>query len=368
MPDSLLLRDFKPRPALVTEDHTPARARFPVIDVHNHLGSVKSGPPELLALMDELNIHCIVNLDGGWGDRLANALERYRHPYPERFCVFAWLDWTKVDQPDFGEKAAKQLAASVAAGAQGLKVFKKLGLAYRDRAGALIMPDDPRLDPIWAMAGELEIPVLIHTADPVAFFWPLDEYNERWEELHAHPDWHFYGDDYPPGALIMPAFIELIESQLRLVERHPNTTFISAHVLSFAENLRYVAQALDKYPNLYVDIGARIGELGRQPYTSRWFLTEYADRVLFGTDIVPNKETYQIYFRCLETADEYFDYGGNQGRYRIYGLDLPDEVLRKVYYENACRLIPTRLGVRETPVDAQRRRLQTGLEHITTLI
>ena len=333
MSGDLLLRDFRPRTALVTEDNTPARPRFPVVDAHNHLRHMTGDLSEMIALMDELGVHCIVDLDGGWGEQLDQHLERYKQPYPDRFCVFAWVDWTQVDEPDFGEKWAKQLATLVAAGAQGLKVFKRLGLGYRDRSGQLIAPDDPRLDPVWAMAGELHIPVLIHSADPVAFFWPLDETNERWEELQAHTDWHFYGEDYPP-------FMELIESQLRVVERHPNTTFISAHVLSYSENLRYVAKALDQLPNLYVDISARIGEIGRQPYTSRWFLTEYADRVLFGTDIRPNKRTYRIYFRCLETADEYFDYGSGQGRYHIYGLYLPDGVLRKIYYENACRLIP----------------------------
>jgi len=339
MSPEMLLRDFKPRSALVTEDHTPARARFPVVDAHNHLRNTIADPCELVALMDELNIHCVVNLEGGWGEQLARHLERYKHPYPERFCIFTWVDWTQIDEPDFGQRWAKHLADCVALGAQGLKVFKKLGLVYRDRSGKLFMPDDPRLDPIWAMAGELDIPVLIHSADPVAFFWPLDAYNERWEELHEHPDWHF-GDGYP-------SFMALIESQLRLVERHSRTTFISAHVLSYAENLRYVAQALDTYPNLYVDIGERIGELGRQPFTSHGFLTQYADRVLFGTDITPDRATYQIYFRCLETRDEYFDYGRNQGRYRIYGLGLPDEALRKIYHENACRLIPGLSSPRE---------------------
>jgi predicted TIM-barrel fold metal-dependent hydrolase len=342
--DNLLLEDFQPRTALVTEDHTPDRARFPAIDAHNHFGRISNttpeeiesklvDPSETVALMDELNLHCIVDLDGGWGDQLKINLERYKESYPERFCVFAWVDWTEVDEPDFGEKWAKALSDAVDAGAQGLKVFKRLGLGYRDRAGKLIMPDDPRLDPVWYQAGELGIPVLIHSADPVAFFQPLDKFNERWDELHDHPDWHFYGKDYPP-------FKELIERQLNVVERHPNTTFISAHVMSYAENVRYVAQALEKYSNLYVDIGERIGELGRQPYTARWFLTEYADRVLFATDIRPDRKTYQIYFRCLETADEYFDYGRNQGRYRIYGLHLPDDVLRKIYHETACRVIP----------------------------
>ena len=175
--------------------------------------------------------------------------------------------------------------------------------------------------------------MLIDSADPVAFFWPLDGFNERWDELHNHPEWHVYGGDYP-------SFMDLIEHQLNMVARHPETTFISVHVLSYSENLRYVAKALDRFPNLYVDIGERIGELGRQPYTARWFLTQYAGRVVFGTDIHPDKATYQIYFRCLETADEYFDYGRNQGRYRIYGLNLPDDVLRSLYFEAACKLIP----------------------------
>jgi predicted TIM-barrel fold metal-dependent hydrolase len=174
---------------------------------------------------------------------------------------------------------------------------------------------------------------LIHSSDPVAFFWPLDKNNERWEELQANPTWHFYGKDYPP-------FIEPIEAQLRVVARHPETKFISAHVLSYAENLRYVAAALDRYPNLNVDIGERIGELGRQPYSARRFLMDYADRIVFGTDVPPNRPLYEVYFRCLETEDEYFDYLRNQGRYRIYGVYLPDEVLKKIYSQNACKLIP----------------------------
>lgn len=343
----LLLKDFKPRSALVTKDSTPTRARFPVVDAHNHLGFwdpyifQDGGDPgwtvkdvsASVDMMDELNIRSVVNLDGGWGDQLQNNLKRYKQPFPDRFCVFAWVDWSQVDDHDFGEKWAKILEKSVDAGAQGLKVFKNLGLVHRDKNGKLISPDDPRLDPIWAKAGELKIPVLIHSSDPVAFFWPLDEINERWDELHAHPDWHFYGKDYPP-------FIEPIEAQLRVVARHPNTTFISAHVLSYAENLNYVASALDKYPNLYVDISERIGELGRQPYATRHFIMKYANRILFGTDIPPMKPAYQVYFRCLETDDEYFDYRRNQGRYNIYGVYLPDDVLRKIYAENACKLIP----------------------------
>jgi predicted TIM-barrel fold metal-dependent hydrolase len=348
MSHNLLLKDFKPKTALVTEDHTPSRARFPVIDIHNHLGeweddyffNIYTGGgwtikdiPATVAMMDEMNICSVNNLDGGWGDQLKRNLARYKEPYPDRFTVFASTDWGEIETPGFGEKWAKELENSVRAGAQGMKVFKTLGLNYREKSGNLIKVDDPRCDPVWAAAGELGIPIVIHSSDPVAFFWPLDSTNERWDELVEHPDWHFYGKDYPP-------FIEPIEAQLRVVARHPRTNFISAHVLSYSENLRWVAAALDKYPNLYVDIGERIGELGRQPYTSRWFLTKYADRVLFGTDVPCNRPTYEIYFRCLETKDEYFDYGQMQGRYQVYGLYLSDDVLQKIYSINACKLVP----------------------------
>lgn len=348
--NNLLLKEFFPKTAMTIKDNTPLNARFPVIDSHNHFGKWKwngaihdidpngewtiQDVPATIALMDEMNVKYAVNLDGGWGDLLLKNIDRYNRLFPDRFGVYAWVDWSKVGESNFGEKWAKELAHSVAAGAQGLKVFKSLGLEYRDPSGKLVMPDDSRLDPIWAMAGELKIPVLIHSADPVAFFWPLDQYNERWDELIEHPDWVFHGKDYP-------SFLELIESQLRVIEKHPNTTFISAHVLSYSENLGYVANALDKYPNLYVDFSARIGELGRQPYTSRKFFINYQDRILFGTDSFQLKKSiYQTYFRFLETEDEYFDYGGNQGRFMIYGISLPDSVLKKIYSDNAIRLIP----------------------------
>jgi predicted TIM-barrel fold metal-dependent hydrolase len=361
--NDLLLKDYHPRPALVTEDHTPQKPRFRVVDAHNHYGrwewdttlrklekntewnSMIHIPdpqgdwsiqdlPAAIELMDEMNVACVVNLDGGWGDLLKQNLERYKGLYPDRFCIFAWVDWSQVDEPNFGEKWAKELERSVTAGAQGLKVFKSLGLRYRDRNGKLVMPDDPRLDPVWAKAGELDIPVLIHSSDPVAFFWPVDENNERWDELNEHPDWRWYGNDFPE-------FIQPINAQLRVVERHPETKFISAHCISYSENLGFVSKALDKYPNLYVDFAERIGELGRQPYSARKFFIQYADRILFGTDSFnPTKLIYQTYYRFLETEDEYFDYQRSQGRWRIYGVYLPDDVLQKIYYRNACKLIP----------------------------
>jgi predicted TIM-barrel fold metal-dependent hydrolase len=200
--------------------------------------------------------------------------------------------------------------------------------------------DDARLEPLWATAGELNLPVMIHVADPAAFFDPLDQTNERWEELHAHPDWQFPS---PP----FPAFMTIMEQLANLVARHPQTIFIGAHVGCYAENLGWVSQLLNRCPNFYVDIGARIGELGRQPYTSRRFFLEHADRILYGTDLGPNLDGYRLYYRFLETDDEYFNYSLNeipdQGRWRIYGLFLPEEVLAKVYYQNAERVLGVKL-------------------------
>src|SRR4030043_475830 len=341
MTTDLFLKNFKPQPTLKTKQTIPERARFQVIDVNNQLGKFNyqtfqldfdqdwnvKDIPTALAIMDEMNVRCIVNLAGGWGDMLQMNLERYKYPYPDRFCVFTNVDFERVDEPDFGMKWAKELEKSVKAGAQGLKVYKTLGLRIRDSHGKLLTVNDPRFAPIWETAGDLHIPVMIHSSDPVAFFQPLDENNERYEELINRPDWLFYGKDFP-------ASINLIEQFLNLVERNPRTNFIGSHVMSYAENLGYVAHALDRYPNLYVDMTEHIGELGRQPYTARKFLIKYADRVLFGSDYPPNKDIFRTNFRFLETDDEYFDYGRNQGRWRIYGVFLPDEVLRKIYYEN----------------------------------
>ncbi len=196
--------------------------------------------------------------------------------------------------------------------------------------------DDARLDPLWQAAGELQLPVLIHVADPVAFFDPLDSTNERWEELNAHPDWQFPSPPFPPFNAITDAFANLIS-------RHPQTTFIGAHVGCYSENLAWVSALLDRCPNFYVDISARISELGRQPYTARRFFLNYPDRILFGSDTVANVKAYQRYYRFLETDDEYFDYGLSklpaQGRWQIYGVFLPDDVLEKVYRLNAERVM-----------------------------
>jgi predicted TIM-barrel fold metal-dependent hydrolase len=360
----ITLREYAPRPMLTVPVNEIARPRFEVIDAHNHLGGGVFGNSDsfprwptdkLIELMDEAGVSMILSLDGGWGDHLRGELEHYQEPHPDRFIVFSGIDYdAPASDPNFGESEARRLRESVAMGARGLKVWKTLGLRLRDQQGRLIPIDDERYDPLWSTAAELNVPVLIHIADPVAFFHPIDRFNERWEELQRHPDWHFHptrphGDLNHPD---FPSFDELMEQFESLLTRHSGTTFIGAHVGCYAENLGWVSRVMDKCPNFYADISARIQELGRQPFTSREFIIRHQDRVLFGTDATPNVDVYRTYYRFLETRDEYFRSNNrgeapSNGRWMIYGLDLPDDVLKKVYSENARRAI-----LSEAPVEA----------------
>lgn len=340
----MLLKNYRPVSKLVTA-HTPIHTpRFQVVDGHNHLGGAfgkdwQQRPiRELLDLLDEAGIEQYVDLDGGWGEHILNAhLDYFKAAAPERFHIFGGVDWKMWPEKghQFPDWVAERLRAQKARGAEGLKIWKVLGLSVTDLNGKLVDVDDIRLDPIWETAAELGLPVLIHVADPVAFFDPLDEHNERWEELQANPDWVFTSPPYP-------SFSHIIEGLANLVKRHPNTTFIGAHVGCYAENLAWVSDLLDRCPNFMVDISARIAELGRQPYSSRRFMLKYADRILFGSDMGPDPDEYRTIYRFLETEDEYFSYSpngiGEQGRWNIYGLSLPDSVLEKIYYQNAYRL------------------------------
>ncbi len=341
----MLLTDYRPRPALITKTTPIEHPRFPVIDAHNHLGPEFGGGwdrrpvAELLAAMDAAHVRVLVDLDGGWGEPILHRhLDLFKAAAPDRFRIFGGVDWAAwpAHGDHFGEWAAERFREQAARGAEGLKIWKPFGLHVRDQHGALVRVDDARLDPLWAAAGELDLPVMIHVADPVAFFGPLDAGNERWEELHAHPDWHFPSPPFPP-------FLSIVEALANLVARHPGTDFIGAHVGCYAENLSWVGALIDRCPNFYVDISARIGELGRQPYTSRRFFEHYADRILFGIDAGADINAYRLYYRFLETDDEYFSYDGEvvpgQGRWYIYGLQLPDRVLEQVYFRNAERVI-----------------------------
>mgnify|MGYP002621746032 CR=1 FL=1 len=361
---NLALDEFRPKPMLKVEQHLLPRAKYPVVDVHTHprfrFHHSREQLDAFVKLMDDQNIAVCVSLDGGLGEQFVEHSKYLWTEYRDRWVIFATIDWRgagKADdpatwdchRPDFARRIVAQLKEAKQMGASGLKVHKTLGLLYRNPDGSLIRVDDPRWDPIWNACGELGFPVLIHTADPQAFFLPTDATNERWEELKRHPDWSFYGKDFP-------SYDALMAQLLAIVERHSDTTFIGAHVASCSEDLGAVGQWLDKYPNLYVDIAARIAELGRQPYTARRFIIEYQDRVLFATDGPRVVERLGYHWRFLETFDEYFPYAENafppQGFWMIYGVNLPDEVLKKVYNANAARLIP---GVKQRLAEYERR-------------
>ena len=331
----LKLLDWKPVSQLVVKETKIIKPKFPVIDIHNHLRDLDK-TEHYLKEMDESGVWICVGLDGlSKDDFYKKHLEVSHSASKERFQIYFSPDFSKIDEPNFGEKEAKKLEEAVKMGIRGLKIFKSLGLEFKDKNGKLIRVDDPRIDPIWAKCGELGIPVMIHVSDPKAFFEPIDEYNERYDELANHPSWSFYGDQFPSK-------MELLEQRNRVIARHPNTIFIGAHVGNLPEELGMVSAWLEQYPNFYVDIDARISELGRQPYTARKFMIKYQDRILFGTDTPPNAESYRVYYRFLETDDEYFDptpAHKQQGRWMIYGLNLPDEVLEKIYNKNALKIM-----------------------------
>lgn len=325
---------------LVTKTSVVEKPAFPAIDVHNHLGGGKEHltPDRVqryLVEMDAAGVQTVVNLDGGWGERLKETIRALDNAHPGRFLTFALINFDGIDDSDWGKREAHRLQESFDAGAKGLKFHKSLGLRYRYRSGKLMTVDDPQLDAVWETCARNMRPVMIHTADPAAFFTPLDRFNERWHELNANPGWLFFGEQYPQRQT-------LLDQLERVIARHPKTTFIGAHFGNNAENLAAVGKWLDKYPNLMIDIDARISELGRQPYAARRFFIKHQDRILFGTDTSPRKEAFQIYYRFLETDDEYFDCAAShhlQGFWMIYGVYLPTEVLAKVYERNAKRVL-----------------------------
>jgi predicted TIM-barrel fold metal-dependent hydrolase len=336
---TLLLKDWNPKAMVHLAQREVPRAKFYVIDVHNHVNDAggihgdEVPPADVVKAMDAANVRRIVILTGMWGEALQSVLDKMVKPYPDRFMVFAQMDWSKIDDPNFSQEMMTQLDDAVKRGARGLKVLKDWGLGVRDKSGKLVPIDDPRMDPVWEECGRLQIPVAIHSTDPEAFFTQTDAHNERYEELMRNPSWSFYGPQFPSKQT-------LLEQRNHVFAKHPKTTFIALHVANWPENLDAVSDWLKEYPNMYVEFGARQAELGRQPRRAYKFFTEFQDRILFGTDAEPVPEMYSNYFRWLETQDEYFPYWGypEQGRWEIYGLGLPDHVLEKVYHGNAEKI------------------------------
>lgn len=347
--DRLLLRDYRPVSQLRTQGHRLPCPKFPAIDFHAHFadfycplyaGGRPWSPPDIAAVVETLRkngIRRVVNLDGFWdgfyGLSQERILDTFR-PWGDFFITFVSVNTDLARVPGFEKYVRQHLCRARDLGARGIKLFKHVSIMLRQPDGSYtpgrnILIDDERLGVIWATAAELKLPVLAHIADPVAFFEPVDHRNERYLELQAHPDWSFYGKTY--------TFEELMEAQCNLLARNPDTMFVIPHVGSHAENLAFVSECLSHYPNLYVDIAARIDEMGRQPYTSREFFLAHQDRILFGTDAFTETAgwIYGSYYRFLETYDEYFQCGN----FPAYGIGLPDSVLEKVYYSNALRVL-----------------------------
>lgn len=336
--DSSLVMDFEkydPNSTLVVPEHPTYQAKFPFIDVHSHhwrLAQADLG--KLVGEMDSLNMKIIVNLSGGGGRRLSDQTKHIKASNQEqRIVVFTNINLSSIDEPDWTVETVKQIEYDVANGARGLKIYKSQGMTNKDSAGNRIRINDPRIDPIWAKCGELGIPVLIHSADPKSFWAPQDEKNERWLELKLRPNRKRSDDNPAPWETI-------IGEQHDIFRKHPNTKFINAHMGWYPNNLGKLGELLDTYPNMYVEIGAVIAELGRQPRNANKFFEKYQDRVLFGKDSYKPEE-YPTYFRVLETDDEYFPYYKKYHAFwRMYGLNLPDEILKKLYYKNALKVIP----------------------------
>jgi len=340
---------YNPTSTLVVPEHKLSKAKFPFIDVHNHQwNSSTNGVSELIPDMNALNMKIMVNLSGkgfknstgvngdfdvNTHDYLVQYLDNIKKAAPGRLLLFTNISFVGFGDAGWTEKAVKELENDVRAGARGLKIYKDLGLHFRDKKGKFIRIDDPALDPIWEKCGELKIPVLIHSADPKPFWSKPDEHNERWLELITHPDRKRTNTDPAP-------WDSLIAEQHRMFKKHPNTIFIAAHFGWYGNDLATLSKLLDEMPNVYTEFGAVIAELGRQPRMARKFFEKYQDRILFGKDSWAPEE-YATYFRVLETDDEYFPYHKKYHAFwRMYGLALPDSILKKVYYKNALKIIP----------------------------
>jgi predicted TIM-barrel fold metal-dependent hydrolase len=327
--------DYRPRSTLVVEEHLVPRAKFPVVDVHGHQGlTTQEQINSVVAELDKLNVRVYMPADNLSGERLQATLAAINaSPHKDRFALWGGVNFNNVG-PGWGARAAQQLEADIRAGAIGVgEISKSLGLTIRKADGTRLAVDDPELDAVWRKAAELNVPIFIHTAEPGEFFQPLDMHNERWLELALFRDRR----NYEPEQV---KFDQLMTERDNMIRRNPRTTFIVAHFGWHANDLPRAAKMLDEFPNVVVELGAVLYDFGRQPRAAREFFIKYQDRILFGKDSFQPSE-YPYYWRVFETADEYFDYyRGYHAFWKLYGMDLPDDVLRKVYYQNALRVIP----------------------------
>ena len=333
--DIISFEDYNPKSTLVVSSNEIKRSKYPFIDIHNHQFDMPvKDLSDLVSEMDSLNMAFMVNLSGFRGQYLKMCLDNIKKNAPERLGVFVNLNWENIDSDTFLENNIKILRDAKKDGAIGLKVYKSLGLTDKDSNGNRIAVNDPRIDPIWEECGKLGFPVLIHSADPALFWKPKDNNNERWLELKQKPNRYRNPD-------LFPSFESIIAEQHNVFEKHPKTIFINAHLGWMGNDLDRLSSHLDKYPNVVTEIGAVLAELGRQPKRARKFFIDHQDKILFGKDAY-NQQEYYTYFRVLETEDEYFDYYRKRHAFwKMYGLGLPDSILKKVYYKNALRILPS---------------------------
>ena len=328
------IEEYSPKSTLIVPQHPVKRSKYPFIDVHNHQFDMPiKNLPKLVSEMDSLNMGFMINLSGFRGLYLQKSLENIKKNAPTRFGLFINIDFENIDNKNFSETQVALIDSAVIAGVMGLKVYKSLGLTSRDNKGDRIAINDSRLDPIWKACGDNNIPVLIHSGEPASFWNPKDKFNERWLELRQKPN--RYRDPE-----INPSFEEVMAEQHDVFKKHPNTTFINAHLGWMGNDLDRLGEHLDLYPNVLTEIGAVLAEIGRQPIKANQFFTAYQDRILFGKDSY-NVSEYYTYFRVLETNDEYFEYYRKRhAHWRMYGLALPDSILKKLYYKNALKIFP----------------------------
>jgi predicted TIM-barrel fold metal-dependent hydrolase len=329
------IEEYSPRSTLIVPETKLKRSKYPFVDVHNHQFDMPiKDLSKLVEEMDSLNMGFMVNLSGFRGLYLEQSLKNIKENAPTRFGLFLNIDFEKLDDPNFATEQVDLINKAIAQGVIGLKVYKSLGLTDKDKKGNRIAINDPRLDPIWKACGDQNIPVLIHSGEPSSFWDPKDKYNERWLELRQKPGRYRDPEENP-------SFEEVLAEQHAVFKKHPNTTFINAHLGWMGNDLDRLGKHLDQYPNVMTEIGAVLAELGRQPKRARQFFIDYQDRILFGKDSY-NVSEYYTYFRVLETEDEYFEYYRKRhAHWKIYGLSLPDSVLQKVYYKNALHLFPS---------------------------
>ncbi len=328
------VEEYEPVSTLKVPQHLLTHSKFPFIDVHNHQWTMPvQDLDKLVTEMDSLNMAVMVNLSGFRGKYLEWSLDNVNKNHPSRFILFLNINFENLDDAGWPDETLRMMEEAVKQGVKGLKVYKGLGLTDKDNSGNRIAIDDARLDPVWAKCGELGIPVLIHSGEPNSFWNAKDKHNERWLELKQEPDRYRSPNEYP-------AFEEIMAEQHRVFRKHPETKFIDAHLGWFGNDLERLGKLFDELPNVYTELGAVLAELGRQPRTARAWMIRYQDRVLMGKDTYKMEE-YYTYFRVLETEDEYFDYYRKRhAHWKMYGLQLPDSVLRKVYYKNAMNVIP----------------------------